>query len=62
SNNKTRSANYKFDNSKDYNELYEDIRLSPFISKELITLSRPLGICNHRWDSQIIREMVKSIK
>ncbi|MDW1150548.1 hypothetical protein [Mannheimia haemolytica] len=62
SNNKTQSANYKFDNSKDYNELYEDIRLSPFISKELITLSKPLGICNHRWSSQIIREMVKSIK
>lgn len=61
SNNKTQSANYEFDKNMDYEELYEDIRLSPFVSKELVTLSKALGICNHRWSSQIIRAMVKSI-
>jgi len=39
-------------------QLYEDIRLAPFISKQCIILDKPRGICNHTWSSHLIRAMI----
>lgn len=60
-NNKQQSANYELDNNISNEELYEDIRLYPFVSKNQIILDKPRDICNHMWCSQIIRAMITQL-
>lgn len=61
-NNKEQSTNYAVP-EQDMNDqdMLEDIRLSPFVSKTLISLTKPIGICNQKWHSEIIREMIKNL-
>ncbi|QEH25658.1 hypothetical protein [Histophilus somni] len=61
-NQKQQSSDYDLPNhNMDNDALYEDIRLAPFISKQCIYLDKPIGICNHKWNSQIIRVMISSL-
>lgn len=58
-NNKEQSGKYKLPTDEmDPEQLYEDIRLAPFISKQCIILDKPRGICNHTWSSHLIRAMI----
>lgn len=60
-NKKEQSADYILKNNMDYETMLEDIRLTPFISKKRIELANPIGICNHKWNSQLIRSMIDSL-
>ena len=42
-------------------EVIKDMRLAPFISKEPITLANSLSMCECKWSSELIREMIKRL-
>lgn len=60
--NKEQSGRYDLpENEMSYDQLYEDIRLHPFISKQCVLLDKPRGICHHTWDSDFIRSMINAL-
>ena len=59
---KQQSANYSMDAQEpSIDEVIKDMRLAPFISKEPITLANSLSMCECKWSSELIREMIKRL-
>ena len=59
---KKQSANYSMDEKEpSVDEVIKDMRLAPFISKEPITLTNSLSMCECKWSSELIREMIKRL-
>ncbi|MDU5167391.1 MAG: hypothetical protein E6224_02290, partial [Haemophilus parainfluenzae] len=59
---KQQRANYSMDAQEpSIDEVIKDMRLAPFISKEPITLANSLSMCECKWSSELIREMIKRL-
>lgn len=60
---KTQSSDYNLDGIEDLTteQTAQDIRLSPFAMKERILLDKPIYLCDHKWHSELIRKMIKSL-
>lgn len=60
---KTQSSDYNLDRVEDLTneQTAQDIRISPFAMKERILLDKAIYLCDHKWHSELIRKMIKSL-
>lgn len=55
------SADYETKDNLDYEEVIQDLAITPFIAKKKIQLDKPINVCDHKWHSELIRKMLKQL-
>lgn len=63
SDHKQQSSDYDLQDIEDLSieQTAQDIRLSPFAMKTPIQLARPIHLCDYKWHSELIKQMIKTL-